>query len=110
MARFRPAECLSSASSGDLSHLSLDGLNVQKLDEPSFSLDNARSALEAQFGQGWAERFRLADKPLASRASGAILQYLHQSHFDALGHINEIRLYSSSEFMVLTRSRSETSS
>ena len=101
MARFRPAECLSSASSGDLSHLSLDGLNVQKLDEPSFSLDNARSALEAQFGQGWAERFRLADKPLASRASGAILQYLHQSHFDALGHINEIRLYSSSEFMVL---------
>ncbi len=101
MARFRPAECLSSASSADLSHLSLDGLKAQLLDEPSFSLDNARSALEAQFGQGWAERFRLADKTLATRACGAILQYLHQSHFDALGHINEIRLYSCSEFMVL---------
>jgi DNA mismatch repair protein MutS len=98
MARFRPAECLSSA---DISHLSLDGLKTQLLDEPSFSLDNARSALEAQFGQGWAERFRLADKTLATRACGAILQYLHQSHFDALGHINEIRLYSCSEFMVL---------
>ena len=101
MARFRPAECLSSASSGDLSHLSLDGLKTQLLDEPSFSLDNARSALEAQFGLGWEERSRLADKPLATRACGAILQYLHQSHFDALGHINEIRLYSCSEFMVL---------
>lgn len=101
MARFRPAECLSSASSADLSHFSLDGLKTQLLDQPSFSLDNTRSALEAQFGQGWAERFRLADKTLASRACGAILLYLHQSHFDALGHINEIRLYSSSEFMVL---------
>ncbi len=99
MARFRPAECLSSADL--ISSISLDGLKTQLLDEPSFSLDNARSALEAQFGQGWAERFRLADKTLASRACGAILQYLHQSHFDALGHINEIRLYSCSEFMVL---------
>lgn len=100
MARFRPAECLSSASSAELSHISLDGLKTQLLDEPSFSMDNARSALEAQFGQGWAERFRLDGKMLASRACGAILQYLHQSHFDALGHINEIRLYSCSEFMV----------
>ena len=98
ISRFRPAECLSSA---DLSDICLDGLKVQKLDEPSISLDNARSTLEAQFGQGWAERFKLADKTLASRACGAILQYLHQSHFDALGHINEIRLYSCSEFMVL---------
>lgn len=104
MARFRPAECLSSASSStsaDLSNLSLDGLKTQLLDQPCFSLDNARSALEAQFGQGWAERFRLAEKTLATRACGAILQYLHQSHFDALGHINEIRLYSCSEFMIL---------
>lgn len=104
MARFRPAECLSSASSSssaDLSHLSLDGPKTQLLDDSIFSLDNAESALEAQFGQGWAERFRLADKILASRACGAILQYLHQSHFDALGHINEIRLHSCSEFMVL---------
>lgn len=98
MARFRPAECLSSV---DLSNLSLDGLKVQRLDAPGFSLDKARSALEAQFGHDWAEQFRLADKALATRACGAILQYLHQSHFDALGHINEIRLYSCSEFMVL---------
>lgn len=101
MARFRPVECLSSASSADLSHPSLDGLKTQLLDEPFFSLDNAKSALEDQFGPGWEERTRLADKPLATRACGAILQYLHQSHFDALGHINEIRLYSCSEFMVL---------
>ena len=102
LARFRPAECISSSvAAADLSHLSLDGLKTQLLDEPCFSMDNARSTLEAQFGQGWAERFRLADKTLATRACGAILQYLHQSHFDALGHINEIRLYSCSEFMVL---------
>jgi DNA mismatch repair protein MutS len=109
MARFRPAECISSSfsssssssSSSNLAHISLDGLKVQELDEPIFSLDNARLALEVQFGPGWAKRFRLADKTLATRACGAILQYLHRSHFDALGHINEIRLYSCSEFMVL---------
>jgi DNA mismatch repair protein MutS len=95
MARFRPSECIASTD------LSLGGIRVQKLDESCFALEKAISAMEAQFGQGLAERFRLADRTLSIRACGAILHYLHQSHFDALGHINEIRLYSGSEFMVL---------
>jgi DNA mismatch repair protein MutS len=95
LARFGPAECLASAKT------SLDNIITQKLDESCFAPDKACIALETQFGQGWADRFRLADRELCIRACGAILHYLHQSHFDALGHINEIRFYSCSQFMVL---------
>ncbi len=104
MARFRPAECLAPAKSANLAesfNLSIAGLKIQPLDESFFSLAQAKAALEAQFGQDWAQRLRLSDKELFVRACGAILQYMHKSHFGALGHINEIRLYSGSEFMVL---------
>ena len=98
MARFRPAECLAPANSASLS---INGLKVQPLDESFFAPEQAAAALEAQFGQDFSDRLRLSDKALCSRACGAILQYLHTTHLDALGHINEIRLYSGSEFMVL---------
>jgi DNA mismatch repair protein MutS len=40
-------------------------------------------------------------KELSIKACGAVLTYLHRSHFDALGHIGEIRFYSGSDFMML---------
>jgi DNA mismatch repair protein MutS len=95
LARFRPAECIAPFA------LSWEGTRLQILEEACFSLENAGHALEGQFGPGWEERFRLADKPLSARACGAILSYLHRSHFDALGHLSEIRHYFGSEFMVL---------
>ncbi|MCX6669210.1 MAG: DNA mismatch repair protein MutS [Methanothrix sp.] len=95
LAKFRPAECIAPFS------LSWEGTRQQILEEDCFSLENAGRALEGQFGPGYAERLRLADKPLSARACGAILSYLHRSHFDALGHLTEIRLYFGSEFMVL---------
>jgi DNA mismatch repair protein MutS len=95
LAKFRPAECIAPFS------LSWEGTRQQILEEDCFSQENAGRALEGQFGPGWAERLRLADKDLSARACGAILSYLHRSHFDALGHLTEIRHYSGSEFMVL---------
>jgi DNA mismatch repair protein MutS len=95
LAKFRPAECIAPFS------LSWEGTRQQVLEEDCFSQENAGRALEGQFGPGWAERLRLADKDLSARACGAILSYLHRSHFDALGHLTEIRHYSGSEFMVL---------
>jgi DNA mismatch repair protein MutS len=95
LARFRPAECIAPFA------LSWEETRLQILEEACFSLENAGHALEGQFGPGWEERFRLADKPLSARACGAILSYLHRSHFDALGHLSEIRHYFGSEFMVL---------
>ena len=95
LAKFRPAECLAPKP------LQWEGTSLQILDEACFSPENATAALESRFGPDWSQRFRLETKPLAQRACGAILSYLHSSHFDALGHLNDIRFYSGSEYMVL---------
>ncbi|MBN1235152.1 MAG: DNA mismatch repair protein MutS [Methanotrichaceae archaeon] len=95
LAKFRPAECIAPFP------LSWDAARLQILDEASFSEEAASTVLEGRFGPGWAERLRLADRPLSARACGAILTYLHAAHFDALGHLHDISFYSGSEFMVL---------
>ncbi len=94
MAKFRPAECIAS------SDISLDGYRIQ-VQEEAFSPNGAREALALQFGSDWEERMRMDGKELSIRACGAVLVYLHRSHFDALGHIGEIQLYSGSDFMML---------
>jgi len=93
MAKFRPAELVAAFS------LDLPGCSQQILDEAAFSEESTSAALESRFGPGWRER--LVGRPLAARACGAILTYLHSSHFDALGHLHDIRFYSAAEFMVL---------
>ncbi len=95
MAKFRPAECVASFP------LDWQGSSLQILDDAAFSEKSTSAALESRFGPGWKERLRLTDRPLSARACGAILTYLHSAHFDALGHLNDIRFYSAAEFMVL---------
>jgi DNA mismatch repair protein MutS len=95
LAKFRPAECVASFP------LDWQGSSQQILDEAAFSEESTSAALESRFGPGWRERLLLADRHLAARACGAILTYLHSSHFDALGHLHDIRFYSAAEFMVL---------
>jgi DNA mismatch repair protein MutS len=95
LAKFRPAECIASFP------LTLPGCTLQILDDSAFSEESTSAALESRYGPGWRERLRLADRPLAARAAGAILTYLHSSHFEALGHLHEISIYNASEFMVL---------
>jgi DNA mismatch repair protein MutS len=92
---FRPSECIST------SQISMDEVKAQIVDGVFFSRDVAENVLQSQFGQDWAERFRLEDRDLSIRACGAALGYLHSTHLDALGHVTGIRLYSGSEFMVL---------
>jgi DNA mismatch repair protein MutS len=95
LAKFRPAEVITPFA------LNWDGIRQQVLEEDFFSRENALKALQGRFGPGWQEKLRLADKDLSIRACGAILTYLHNSHFDAMGHLKDIRLYSGSEYMVL---------
>ena len=95
LAKFRPAECIASFP------LDWDGARLQILDEAAFSAESASAALEGRFKEGWRERLSLGELPLAVRACGAILGYLHSTHFDALGHLRDIRPYSGAEFMVL---------
>jgi DNA mismatch repair protein MutS len=95
LAKFRPAECVAPFP------INWEGSSLQILDVASFSEESTSAALEKRFGPGWEERLFLADRPLAARACGAILTYLHSAHFDALGHLHDIRSYSAAEFMVL---------
>ena len=94
-AMFRPAECISN------SQISMDGVKARIVDGVFFSREMAEKVLQSQFGQDWAERFRMGDRDLSIRACGAALGYLHSTHLDALGHVTGIRLYSGSESMVL---------
>ena len=95
IAKFRPSECIASTEQ------SLECSRVQALNKESLSSEKACTMLEDKFGPEWMERFRLTGKDLCIRACGAVLEYLHKSHFDTLGHLNEIRFYSGSDFMVL---------
>ena len=96
MAKFRPAECIAAFPLAAPA-----GSSLQILDEAAFSEESTSAALISRFGPDCKERLGLADKTLAARACGAILSYLHSTHFDALGHLNEVSLYSTAEFMVL---------
>ncbi|MCK9566456.1 MAG: DNA mismatch repair protein MutS [Methanothrix sp.] len=93
LAKFRPAECVAPFA------MDWQGSSLQILDEAAFSEESTSAALERRFGPGWGEQ--LVGRPLAARACGAILTYLHAAHFDALGHLHDIRFYSGTEFMVL---------
>ncbi len=95
LAKFRPAECVAPFP------INWEGTSLQILDEAAFSQESTSAALESRFGPGWGDRLRLADRPLAARACGAILTYLHSAHFDALGHLHDICFYTAAEFMVL---------
>ena len=95
LAKFRPAECLSSFS------LHWVGASEQILDEACFSPERGRAALAARYGPDWMERLRLEERDLSQRACGAVLSYLNASRFDLLGHLKDIQIYSGSDYMVI---------
>ncbi|MFZ3134434.1 DNA mismatch repair protein MutS [Methanothrix sp.] len=95
LARFRPAECLSSFS------LHWEGASLQILEEACFSAERAEAALAERYGPDWMEKLRLEGRALSQRACGAVLSYLNASRFDLLGHLKDVQIYSGSDYMVL---------
>jgi DNA mismatch repair protein MutS len=61
----------------------------------------ARDALLQQLGAGSLIGFGLADKPLATRAAGALVQYLNETQAGATTHIASLRTYTIGDTMVL---------
>ncbi len=61
----------------------------------------ARDTLKHQFGIASLHGFGLADKPLAVRAAGAMLQYLGETQRMAITQLTGVRCYSVEEFMFL---------
>ncbi len=70
---------------------------------PAWRFEPGRTSetLLNHFSVSTLDGFGLKSSPLAVRAAGGILQYLKETDSDALALLSNLRVYSSSEFMVL---------
>jgi DNA mismatch repair protein MutS len=66
-----------------------------------FEPGKSRETLFAHFKVTTLDGFGLANKPLAMRAAGAILQYINDTEPAALGLLTRLRVYALGEFMAL---------
>jgi len=66
-----------------------------------WDFDTARDALMQQFGVATLSGFGLGDKPLATCAAGAVLQYLAETQRMAVSQLSGIGCYSIDDFMFL---------
>jgi DNA mismatch repair protein MutS len=66
-----------------------------------FDPDTARSELLSHFDVFSLEGFGCEDKPAATSAAGALIQYLRETQKQQLQHILSLKTYSLEEFMIL---------
>ena len=66
-----------------------------------FEPGKCQETLLAHFGASTLEGFGLKNLPLATRAAGAIIQYLKETESAALNLLTSLRVYSLDEFMTL---------
>ena len=104
LARLGPRECLLPESDEMLAEgagvRDLD-LFVTSYDAWRFELGNARQALLDHFEVASLAGFGCEGLPLATRAAGAIVQYLGQTQRAALAQFDGLRTYSTADFMTL---------
>jgi len=68
----------------------------------AFLYDFAHEKLISHFGTDSIRSFGLSDEHAIS-ASGALLQYLHETQQNTLSHVNKITAYTPSDFLILDR-------
>ncbi|ABX06710.1 MAG TPA: DNA mismatch repair protein MutS [Herpetosiphon sp.] len=61
----------------------------------------ARDALLNQFKSQSLDGFGLGNKALATRAAGALIQYLHETQRDSVAQVRSLRVYDTTRFMFL---------
>jgi len=66
-----------------------------------WDLAEARETLRRQLGVGTLAAFGLDERPLATRAAGALLQYVHETQRHQATQLNTLRVYSTASFMFL---------
>jgi DNA mismatch repair protein MutS len=103
LARLQPAECLLTRQWHEDARWQAvqaqHGLRASVCEETAFDLEQATQRLSQQFG---ADVWRAAaPTPLALRAAGAILSYLHVTHKASLAHLTRLQHYRLSHYMVL---------
>ena len=66
-----------------------------------FESGRCSETLRTHFGASTLDGFGLKNRPLATRAAGAILQYIRETEPNALNLLTSLRVYSLNEFMTL---------
>jgi DNA mismatch repair protein MutS len=104
-ARMHPAECILPPALFDNKKLGErlrgTGITLNKLDIEAFELGNSKEILLKHFGVLTLEGMGIEKLAYALSASGAALSYAKTTQMRDLGHIQALRVYSESEFMVL---------
>src|SRR5258706_10995052 len=77
------------------------GIHMTKLPDVRFEFGTARQCLLDHFQVASLDGYGLADKPLATCAAGAIIQYLRETQRGSLPKLTTLRTYSTASFMVL---------
>lgn len=99
IARLMPSEVLVVEGSDDL--LLQDDATITQIAPDAFHPDWARETLSNHFGVASLEGYGCEHLPLATRAAGAIIDYLGRMQRGAVSQINSLYTYSTSEHMVL---------
>ncbi|PJF42259.1 MAG: DNA mismatch repair protein MutS, partial [Candidatus Thermofonsia Clade 1 bacterium] len=101
LARLKPREVLLPKSWADRGVTLPNGAFATPLPDHRFELGAAQSVLRAHFQVRALEGFGLANKPLATCAAGALLNYLYETQGSNLAQLTTLRTYSTANFMVL---------
>jgi DNA mismatch repair protein MutS len=101
LARLGPRECLVPEGDAGADVQELGGIFVTPYDAWRFELGNARQALLDHFEVASLAGFGCEGLLLATRAAGAVVQYLEQTQKAALSQLNNLRTYATADFMVL---------
>lgn len=78
-----------------------EGVCITPFPDHFFLGTQTEAILKEQFGVVSIDGLGLSPKPLAQAASGAVLAYARENQLCSLGHIRGLKVYSSSEFLVL---------
>jgi DNA mismatch repair protein MutS len=78
-----------------------DGAYLTRFDASSWRLHTAEEALRDHFEVDSLDAYGCADKPLALRAAGALLQYLGETQLNSLAQIVDLVTYSTEATMML---------
>ncbi len=101
LARLEPSEVLIPSSWAERGVTLPPRAHLTPLPDYRFEQGFARQGLMDHFEVNTLAGFGLGDKPLAIRASGALLAYLSETQRGSLRHITTMRSYSTSNFMTL---------
>lgn len=104
MVRLQPAEILlgkRDANDHPVGALGSGSATVTPYDDWHFDLETANQALLDQFQVATLDGFGMDGKTLATRAAGAVIQYLAETQKGALDHFDRVVSYSTDSFMAL---------